>query len=71
MPVSTDRVVCIPVKLDIPAHLEMLQEGACGLDSGAGMISIVQVTKRHEHAFKVGQIAFGSADGKRPTWYIY
>ena len=59
MPVSTDRVVCIPVKLDIPAHPEMLQEHACRLDSGVGMISIVQVTTRHEkHAFKVGQITF-------------
>ena len=60
MPVSTDRVVCIPVKLDIPAHLEMLQEHACRLDSGVGMISIVQVTTRHvQQAVKVGQICGG------------
>ena len=42
------RGVCTLVKLDIPAHLEMLQEHACRLDSGVGMISIVQVTTRYE-----------------------
>ena len=56
MQVSTDRVVYIPVKLDIPVHLEMLQEHACRLDSGVGMISIAQVTTcREQHAIKVGQ----------------
>ena len=47
MPVSTDRVVRIPVKLDIPAHPEMLQEHACRLDIRVGMISIVQIFKHH------------------------
>ena len=69
MPVSTDRVVCIPVKLDIPVHLEMLQEHVCQLDNGVGMILIVQVTKPHkQHALVL--LHFSSADRKRPTWYI-
>lgn len=56
---STEPVACMPVKLDIPAHLEMLQEHACRLSIGAEMISTAQVITRHEqHELKVGQIAY-------------
>lgn len=54
---STEPVACMAVKLDIPAHLEMLQEHACRLGTGAEMISTAQVITRHEQ-LKVGQIAY-------------
>ena len=51
-----DRVVCIPVKVDILARLEMLQEHACYRGSGVGMILTVQVidvTKNVQFTFGV------------------
>lgn len=48
VPMSMDRVVCIPVKLDISVHLEMLQECVRRLENGLEMTLTVQVITRQD-----------------------